>query len=122
MNKLRGLIFSLILSSSLSYAFSQSVPCNQTTAVPIKTGITLTTYQDSTIVDGNTYYYIVASVDTNGNYSSPCSNISGAAVVPSTGTHTATLTWTASTTPNVTYAVFRAITPQPPTGLTVVVN
>lgn len=97
-------------------AHAQSVPC----VAPIKTGVTATTYTDSTISDGSVYFYAVAAVDVNGN-TSTCSN-TVTATISTTGTHTVSLTWTASTSSGVTYSVFRAQAPAPPTNLTVTVN
>jgi hypothetical protein len=100
-----------------SFAMAQASPCTPP-QVPIVSGLTTTTYIDTTVVDNVTYYYTVAAFNAN---ESTCSNVA-TAFVPATGTHTVTLNWTASTTSGVTYAVFRAVPPAPPTSLTVTVN
>lgn len=110
----------LVFFSSMAMAAGQSVPCSPT-ATPIATNVALTTYTDATVVNANSYYYTIAAINTNGNFSTTCSNIA-TAVIPAIGTHTVTLTWTASTTPNVTYAVFRDQAPAPPTNLIKTVN
>jgi fibronectin type 3 domain-containing protein len=110
------LLFTLLTASALA---AQSVPCGAP-AVPLATNVALTTYTDAAIVNGATYFYAVNAVDANGN-ASTCTSVVTASI-PATGTHTVTLTWTASTTPGVTYAVFRAQAPNPPTNLTKTVN
>ena len=102
-------------------AAAQNVPCG-TGQTPIATGVTALTFTDSTVVDGNTYYYTATGTDADGNVSG-CSNIASG-VVPATGTHTVTLNWKASTggVAPYSYSIFRTSPPTPPTGLAVQVN
>jgi hypothetical protein len=96
--------------------------CNTDTASPsvqLISGITTTSYTDSTPVDNTTYAYIVTANDFAGF---ACSNLVLNVTIPITGTHTVALSWVASTTSGVTYSVFRAQVPVAPTGLTVTVN
>jgi len=82
--------------------------------VQLTSGLTATTYTDTTCVDGTTCYYAVESVDQFG-VGLDTSYVTGA--IPATGTHTVTLTWTASTTAGATYTVFQGPPPLPPAGL-----
>ena len=113
----------LLLSAFCSGATAQTTQtqCNTDTASPsvqLSSGLTTVSYTDSTPVDGTTYAYIVTAVDFAGY---ACSNLVLNITIPSTGTHTVALTWVASSTPSVTYSVFRAQVPIAPI-LTVVVN
>lgn len=103
--------------------------CNADTAAPsilLSTGVGITvngtaaTYIDNTnIVDGATYAYVVDAIDFAGF---TCSNVVIGVVIPGTGAHTVTLTWTISSSIGATSAVFRASPPLAPTGLTATVN
>lgn len=86
-----------------------------TTAI---SGLTFTTPQ---LTDGAVYNFEVTAVGTGGE--SVPSNIV-TATVPATGTHTATLNWTASTTPGVTYNVYDQLVPvpNPPAATSVTIN
>lgn len=99
---------------------AQSVPCTSA-ATPIASGITGTTYVDSTTPNGSINYYVVVAVNATGQYST-CTPIAGPETIPGSGVHTVSLSWTASTTSGVTYSVFRAVAPNPPTSLTATVN
>lgn len=85
------------------------------------TPVTALTFTDTTVTDGALYQYQVTAVSQFGE-SSPAT--SGVASIPTTGTHTATLNWTASTTIGVTYNVYRiqGSTPNPPGATSVTVN
>jgi hypothetical protein len=87
--------------------------------VQLTTGLTTTTYVDSTCVDGTTCYYAVAAVDQFGT-AVDTTYVTGA--IPATGTHTVTLSWTASVTPGVTYSVFQGPPPSLPSGLAAAVK
>jgi len=114
------LLIATLLLLGTAYGQTVTIPCGST-ATPIASGITTTTFTDSAVTDGVTYYYTVAAVSTTtGLYSSCPTPV--AAPIPATGTHSVTLNWTASTTSGVTYAVFRASPPNPPTGLTETTN
>jgi glucosylceramidase len=84
----------------------------------IASGSSATTYSDTGLSSGTAYYYLVASVNSNG-VSGPSNQATATttAVVPtapSSLTATAVssgqinLSWTASTTPSVTYSVYRS--------------
>jgi hypothetical protein len=114
----RGFLLLLALNC---YSFAQATQCTADTSAPsvsLISGLTTTSYIDTTVTDGTVYGYVVTAVDMAG---STCSNVIANATIPSTGTHTVTLSWTASTTVGVTYSVFRAPTPAA-VVLTVVVN
>jgi len=102
-----------------SVAWGQSQACTAG-ATQIVTNLAATTYTDTTVADGQVYGYTVVAVDPFGF--STCSNIVSGVTIPATGTHSVALAWTASTTSGVTYAVFRAQTPAPPTNATATVN
>jgi len=85
----------------------------------LTSGLTATTYVDSTCADSTTCYYAVESVD---QFGVGLDTTFVTAAIPSTGTHTVTLTWTASTTPGVTYTVFQGPPPQAPAGLAAAVK
>jgi hypothetical protein len=74
--------------------------------------VAATTFNDSVVVDGNSYYYQATAVDANG-FESACSNTSNRADIPSTGTHSVTLTWTASSGATG-YNIYRVVVPVPP--------
>jgi hypothetical protein len=89
------------------------------------------TYVDSSCPDLSTCYYQVTALDAQGFESGPaacastqlCQNGNMAvAIMPSSGVHTVTLTWSASATASVTYNVYRHIGPLSPSGLGAVVN
>ena len=87
--------------------------------VQIASGLTVLTYVDSTCKDGTTCYYAVESAD---QFGVGLDTTYVTAAIPATGTHTVTLTWTASTTPNVTYTLFQGPPPVPAAGLAAVTN
>jgi len=89
------------------------------------------TYTDSTCPDMTSCFYEVTALDSTGHESQPAPCASGqlcyngnqaVAQMPSSGSHSVTLTWTASTTPSVTYNIYSHIGPLPPTGLGAIVN
>lgn len=84
------------------------------------------TYTDSTCPNQSSCYYQVTTLDSAGFESQPAACAStqlciggNTAVVsmPSSGTHTVTLTWTASPSTGVTYNVYQHIGPLPASGL-----
>ena len=83
--------------------------------------ITGTTFTDSTCTDATNCTYVATAVSVAGIESQP-SAVSNTAVMPVTGTHTVTVTWNASPTPNVTYNLYRIESPIPPGAPTAVVN
>lgn len=99
-------------------AQATSSPSNQLTGSPTCTASSCT-YTDSTPVDGATYAYVAVASDVAGQ---SCSNIVLNVTIPATGAHTVALTFVPSTTPNITYAIFRATPPANPTGLSATVN
>lgn len=70
------------------------------------------TYTDANVSPGPHFYFAVAE-DTNGNISTPSNR---ADVNVPAGTHSVVLTWNPSTTPNVTYFIFRGSVPTNLTG------
>jgi hypothetical protein len=105
-----------------AFSYGQTT-CSQAVASPsvqLISGLTATSFLDTTVVDGTTYGYVVAAYNNLGMFS--CSNILTSVVIPATGTHSVSLTWIASTTPGVTYGVFRASAPAPAVSLTATVN
>ena len=93
--------------------------------------VSVLTYADTTCPDLSTCYYQVTALDSQGFESAPapCSTTAlcqggnmAVAVMPSSGTHTNTLTWVASTSTAVTYNVYRHIDPLAPSNLNAVVN
>jgi hypothetical protein len=104
--------------------FWPSIPQHaQGTAVPgatvIATGITGTTFTDTTCPDGVTCTYYISAVDQFGE---SLDKTPATAAIPATGTHTVTLKWTASTTSGVTYTLYQGQPPNPPTGFSAVPN
>lgn len=90
----------------------------------IGTSTTLT-FTDSTTVDGAVYQYQVTATQSVGGVnaeSTPAT--SPGAQIPATGTHSVTLSWAASTTPGVTYNIYRtgAISTNPPGAVSLTVN
>jgi len=97
----------------------------------IANGVAATTYTDAGCPLQSTCYYQVTALDASGFESIPatCGTtqlcVGGNQVVasmPSSGTHTVALTWTASTTTGATYNVYRHIGPLPPSNATATVN
>lgn len=93
--------------------------------------VSTTTYTDSSCPNQSTCYYQVTALDSQGFESAPAACASTAlclagtevvAIMPSSGVHTVTLGWTASTSTGVTYNVYRHIGPFPASNVNVVVN
>jgi hypothetical protein len=93
--------------------------------------VTTLTYTDSSCPLQTSCYYEVTSVDAQGFESIPGTCAATQLCVggnqmyvqmPTSGTHTVTLSWIASSTPSVTYNVYRHIGPFGPTGGTATVN
>jgi hypothetical protein len=115
-----GLVFYFAVGSpkAIREAFAQaSAGYTKISTAPVS-GLTFT---DSTVVDGALYQYQVTAVNQFGE-SAPAT--SGVATVPATGTHSATLSWVASTTAGVTYNVYRiqGAVSNPPGAVSVTVN
>lgn len=91
-------------------ALAQSTPCTNGFTQVSTAPITGTTFTDSTVTDGNTYVYMITANNAAGF---ACSGVSTQLPIPSTGVHSVALSWIASTTSGVTYAVFRAQNPAP---------
>ena len=92
--------------------------------------ITTTTYSDTGCPNLTSCYYVVTAVMPGGQESvgAACSSTTlcyagnqAVAVMPSSGTHTNALAWTASIVAGATYNVYRLI-PGPPSALGVTVN
>jgi fibronectin type 3 domain-containing protein len=99
----------------------------------LKSGVTTTTYADTTCPDGVTCIYQVYAVDANGAFSAPAAPNTlpptfdgtqdyATVTIPISGTHTVTVSWTASATSGVTYSVYRYTGPLAPGGLAAVSN
>jgi hypothetical protein len=92
---------------------------------------TATTYTDSTVADGVTYYYWTTAVAAPCPLSPPPGLVCGESVlsnlfavtVPATGTHSVALTWTLSPATGIqSQNVYRAGPPGPTAGLGGVLN
>src|SRR5690348_11338704 len=126
--KLAGRILFYALIAFLAFGlmpwrvFSQAAGYTKLNTSPV----TSLTFTDSGVTDGAIYQYQVTAFcsgtacgnDSNGHpilgESTPLTF--SPAVIPASGTHSATLTWNASTTLGVTYNVYRiqAVPPNPP--------
>ena len=93
--------------------------------------VTALTYTDATCPNQTTCYYVVTAVDSLGAESQPAACATGqlcvngnepVAQLPSSGTHTVTLTWAASPTAGVTYNVYSHIGPLPAASVKATVN
>ena len=89
------------------------------------------TYIDTTCPNLSTCYYQITALDSTNHESQAalCSSTQlcfatnqAVAQMPSSGTHTVTINWTASTTSGVTYNVYQHIGPLPPNSLSTIVN
>lgn len=82
-----------------------------------------TTYTDTTVADGQTYQYEVTEQNSAGESGA---TMTGAAVIPATGTHTATVTWTPGSGGGAptTFNIYRTtiVVPNPPAAASVTVN
>lgn len=127
----KGKIGLFILIAALAWpAIGQSPATGFSKLAAVSSG---TTYVDSTCPDGTTCYYQVFALDSNGVASSagvpsalPPASFQGTqdyvtGVIPSAGTHSVTLSWTANTG-DVSYVVYRYTPPLAPGGFTAVVN
>ena len=93
--------------------------------------VSVLTYTDAACANQTTCYYQVTALDAQG-HESPAALCGTSqlcfgtnqvvAVMPSSGTHSVTLNWTASTTAGVTYNIYRAVGPLPPSSASAVVN
>jgi hypothetical protein len=103
-----------------------------TTGFVLLKNVTALTYVDATCPDLSTCFYQVTSLDSSGHESAPALCASGSlcyatnqvvAQMPSSGTHTVTLSWIAPTGPApASYNVYQHIGPLPPSGLGAIVN
>src|SRR5258705_8189292 len=84
--------------------------------------VTVLTYTDATCPNQTTCYYVVVAADSLGTESQPgacgvnqlCVNtFEAVAQMPSSGTHTVGLSWTASPSTGVSYNVYSHIGPLP---------
>jgi hypothetical protein len=85
----------------------------------IASGLTTPTTTDTTCADGTTCYYAIAAVD---QFGTAVDMTFVTATIPATGSHTVTLTATASVTPGVTYSFFQGPPPSAPAGLAAAVK
>lgn len=117
----------VILALSLSAMAQASPGFTKINTSPI----TGTNFTDAACANLNTCFYQVTTVDANGFESGPATCATTAicvggntviATMPSSGTHTVAVSWTASTTPSVTYNVYRHVGPLPASGANAVVN
>jgi hypothetical protein len=84
----------------------------------LASGLTTPTYVDSTCADGITCYYAVEAVD---QFGTALDTTFITAAIPSTGTHTVTLTWNEATA-GATFTVFQGPPPAAPAGLAAAVK
>ena len=93
--------------------------------------VSAATYTDATCANQTTCYYVVTAVDATGHESPPSAcgpavlcfgGNQAVAVMPSSGTHTVLLTWTASPTAGVTYNVYEHTGPLTASNLNAVVQ
>lgn len=110
----RASLLLLLFLSTAAFAKAQSL-----TGYTIIANVSGTTATDATCPDGNSCGYQVTAFD--GSLESAPSNVV-IALIPPTGSHSVTLTWTASPTSGVTYNVYRHVGPLAPTNLVKVVN
>jgi fibronectin type 3 domain-containing protein len=105
-------------SGATSYNVYRGTSSGGESATPIATGVTATSYTDSTVTNGTTYYYKVAAVNTGGTsgLSAEASALPKAAVPsapasPSAaaGVGTISLSWSASTGAT-SYTIYRGTT------------
>lgn len=122
----RFLLFSASFALFCLPSFAQA-PAGFTKLANVST----TSYTDSTCADQTTCYYLVTALDSSGHESpgAQCSStqlcFSGnqaVAIMPSSGTHTVALSWTASGSTGVTYNVYSHVGPLAPSSLGAVVN
>lgn len=80
-----------------------------------------TTFTTPTLVDGVAYNFEVTALNSAGVESGPSNIVTG--VVPATGTHTGTITWTAGTN-DATYNVYdqQVAAANPPVATSVTIN
>jgi hypothetical protein len=116
----------LLLTACLLVIFGVHVHAQTSISAPpgngwtlIASGLTAPTTTDATCVDGTTCYYAVAAVD---QFGTAVDTTYVTAAIPATGTHTVTLTATASTTPGVTYSFFQGPPPLSPSALAAAVK
>lgn len=107
-------IFTLVLFASSARAQGTPIPGY----TKLVSGITATTYVDTTCADAQQCFYYITAVDSLGE-SSPSAQVT--ATIPATSTvHTMTLTWVASLTPGVTYNVYKGAVPLAVAGVAVI--
>lgn len=125
-SKILFVLFCLALLAAIP-ARAQGVPAGFTKV----TNVSTTSYTDGACADQTTCYYLVTALDASGHESpgASCSTTSlcfggnqAVAIMPSSGTHTVLLTWTASATAGVTYNVYRAVGPLAASGLSATVQ
>lgn len=123
---MRKLVVMIAVFFAVSLASAQAAP-----GFTKVTNVTTTSYTDTSCGNQTTCYYQVTAVDAQGHESVPAACASTVlcfggnqvvVVMPSSGTHSVALTWTASTTTGVTYNVYRAVGPLSATGLSLVIN
>jgi hypothetical protein len=83
--------------------------------------ITASTFTTPTLTDGVAYNFEVTGVNSAGVESGPSNIVT--AIVPATGTHTATITWTPGSN-DVTFNVYAQVvaSANPPSAVQVVIN
>lgn len=107
-----GTFLTLTLLASSAHAQSAPIPGYS----KIISGVTATTFVDTSCADAQQCFYYVTAVDSLGE-SAPSAQTN--ATVPATSTvHTITVSWVASVTPSVTYNVYKGAVPLVVTGVT----
>ena len=106
--------------TATSYNLYRSTSAGTEGSTPYQTGLTGTTYTDTGLTNGTTYYYTLAAVNANGESAASNEASGGPNAPPSVptspvatpGNASVALTWTASTgAGTITYNVLRSTTP-----------
>lgn len=126
--RLRAIVFLALLSIWLALPAIAQAASPGYTKIGTATG---TTFSDPSCPNQSSCYYQVTAIDSGGFESGPASCAATSlcvggnqvvAVMPSSGTHTVGLAWTASATTAVSYNIYRHIGPLPPASVSIVVQ
>ena len=121
----------VIMCAAFSHCQGAKLVVPSGTSLLANVSAAATTYTDSTVADGVTYYYWTSAVAAPCPLSPPPGLVCGesilsnlfAVTVPATGTHSVALTWTPSPATGIqSQNVYRAGPPGPTSGLGGVLN
>ena len=127
--RIRAVLLLSAVVMLISVAQAQAAPPGFTKLTT--TSATATSYTDAACANQTTCYYFLTAVDAAGHESpgAPCAGTQlcfagnqAVAIMPSSGTHTVTLGWTASTSTVTGYNVYKAVGPLAAGSLTATVN